>query len=49
MKPYDKESLWYREIFEKFYPNREKVCPYFWKQPFTAELDPSARKLKDVY
>ncbi len=31
-KPYDKESLYYREIFEKQFPNREKNVPYFWKQ-----------------
>jgi asparagine synthase (glutamine-hydrolysing) len=40
--PYDKESLYYREIYEKFYPNTEKTIPYFWKQPFTKEEDPSA-------
>jgi len=44
--PYDKESLHYRLIFDKFYPNRAKTIPYFWKQPFSTELDPSARKLK---
>ena len=41
-KPYDKESLYYREIFEKHYPNRSNTIPYFWKQPFTKEEDPSA-------
>ena len=41
-KPYDKESLYYREIFEKYYPNREKTIPYFWKQPFMVGDDPSA-------
>jgi len=48
LKPYDKESLFYREIFEKFYPGREKLIPYFWRHPFTTQLDPSARLL-DVY
>lgn len=46
--PYDKESLWYREIFEKFYPGREKTIPYYWKHPFHTCADPSARKL-DCY
>lgn len=46
--PYDKESLWYREIFENIYPNRGNVIPYFWKHPFCTESDPSARKL-DCY
>ena len=45
MKPYDKESLYYREEFEKYFPTREKMIPYFWRHPFTTELDPSARKL----
>ena len=44
--PYDKESLYYREIFEKYYPKQEKTIPYFWKQPFSKNLDPSARLLE---
>jgi asparagine synthase (glutamine-hydrolysing) len=31
-KPYDKESLYYREIFEKHYHNKSNILPYFWKQ-----------------
>lgn len=46
--PYDKESLYYREIFELFYPNRAHVIPYFWKHPFCDVQDPSARDL-DCY
>jgi len=48
LTPYDKESLFYREIFERHYPNRERLIPYFWRHPFTTQLDPSARLL-DVY
>jgi asparagine synthase (glutamine-hydrolysing) len=44
-QPYDKESLYYRIIFDKFYPGRDKTIPYYWKHPFTTEIDPSARKL----
>lgn len=44
-RPYDKESLYYREIFEKFYPNMSHLIPYFWRHPFTTQLDPSARLL----
>ena len=43
--PYDKESYYYRRVFEKMYPGRETVIPYFWRHPFCAELDPSARLL----
>ena len=45
-KPYDKESLYYRELFEKHYPGQEKSIPYFWRQPFSSNTDPSARLLK---
>jgi len=40
--PYDKESLYYREIYEKYYPNTSHTIPFFWKQPFMKEEDPSA-------
>ena len=46
-KPYDKESLYYRELFEKYYPNKEKTIPYFWKQPFMNQEDPSAWKVEN--
>jgi len=48
MTPYDKESLYYRDIFEKYYPGRSKMIPYYWRHPFTTQLDPSARCL-DFY
>jgi asparagine synthase (glutamine-hydrolysing) len=41
-KPYDKESLYYREIYESYYPNTSHIIPYFWKQPFIKDEDPSA-------
>ena len=40
--PYDKESLYYREIYERLYPNTSHIIPYFWKQPFIKNKDPSA-------
>ena len=43
--PYDKESYYYRKVFERLYPGRSNVIPYFWRQPFCVELDPSARLL----
>ena len=43
--PYDKESLFYRDIFEKYYPNKADLIPYFWRHPFSTQLDPSARLL----
>ena len=43
--PYDKESFYYRTIFEKLYSGCEKTIPYFWRHPFCEEKDPSARLL----
>jgi asparagine synthase (glutamine-hydrolysing) len=43
--PYDKESYYYRRIFDTFYPGCEKTIPYFWRHPFCEEKDPSARLL----
>jgi len=44
-KPYDKESLYYRELFELYYPNKGNIIPYYWKHPFSNIQDPSAREL----
>jgi asparagine synthase (glutamine-hydrolysing) len=46
--PYDKESLYYREVFEKYYDGNADTVPYFWRHPFSTILDPSARLL-DTY
>jgi len=45
LKPYDKESLYYREIFDKYYPGKAHMIPYFWRHPFSDNQDPSARLL----
>jgi len=50
--PYDKESYYYRTVFERHFPGggRAETIPYFWRHPFCdGILDPSARLLKDVY
>ena len=50
--PYDKESYYYRTVFERHFPGKgcAETIPYFWRHPFCeGTLDPSARLLKDVY
>ena len=50
--PYDKESYYYRTVFDRHFPGtgRAETIPYFWRHPFCeGVLDPSARLLKDVY
>ena len=49
--PFTKESLLYREIFEKYYPNQAEMVPDFWMPNKSWEGcdvdDPSARVLKN--
>lgn len=50
-KPFTKESLLYREIFEKYYPGQAPMVPDFWmpnkEWEGCAVDDPSARVLKN--
>jgi asparagine synthase (glutamine-hydrolysing) len=47
--PYDKESYFYRRVFESYFPGRADTIPYYWRHPFCdGVLDPSARLL-DFY
>jgi len=50
-KPFTKESLLYREIFEKYYPNQSQMVVDFWMPNRNWEgcnvNDPSARVLKN--
>ncbi len=42
------EKKYYKEIFDKEYPNSGHILPYFWMPKYTDAEDPSARTL-DVY
>ncbi|KAL4223308.1 hypothetical protein ACF0H5_016779 [Mactra antiquata] len=44
--PQTKEALYYRKIFEKFYPDMGQLIPYFWLPKWSQSSDPSARTLK---
>ena len=43
--PKTKEQIYYRYLFEKDFPGREKIIPYFWMPKWTKSTDPSARTL----
>ena len=51
VRPFTKESLLYREIFEEFYPNQAQMIVDFWMPnknwPGCNVDDPSARVLKN--
>lgn len=42
------EKLYYKKIFDDFYPNCESIVPYYWMPNYTHASDPSARTL-DIY
>jgi asparagine synthase (glutamine-hydrolysing) len=39
------EKLYYRTLFDTFYPSSEKIIPYFWMPQFCNVNDASAREL----
>lgn len=44
----DTEKKYYKEIFDKEFPNCSHIIPYFWMPKYTNATDPSARTL-EVY
>ena len=44
-KGIDAEKYYYKNIFHKYYPNCEKIVPYYWMPKYTNTEDPSARTL----
>lgn len=46
--PKTKEQLYYRHLFETYYPNCGNVIPYFWMPKYVNAKDASARTL-DIY
>lgn len=45
--PHTKEALYYHELFDKYYPEQNHLCPYYWLPKWIDNaLDPSARTLK---
>lgn len=42
LPPISKESLYYRLLFENYFPNNDKILNEFWMPRFTKSNDPSA-------
>jgi len=40
------EKIYYKQIFDSFYPNCESILPYFWMPKYIDAKDPSARTLE---
>ena len=45
-----KESLYFRELYNKYYKNRDSLIPYYWLPKWSGDIiEPSARVLTEVY
>ena len=44
-RPSTKEQIYYRTLFDEFYPDCENVVPYFWMPKWVESNDASARTL----
>ena len=44
-KPETLEQLYYRTLYDKFFPKCEKLIPYFWMPKYVDAKDASARSL----
>lgn len=43
--PKTKEALYYRNVFDRYFPGQEDLIPYYWMPRWTNVTDPSARFL----
>ena len=46
MTKVDIERLFYYSTFQKYFPNLERVLPYYWMPKYSNTNDPSARTLE---
>lgn len=47
-EPQMKETYYYRQIFESYYPNRGGIIPHYWLPKWNGnKKDPSARELEN--
>jgi asparagine synthase (glutamine-hydrolysing) len=42
----DTEKLYYKRLFDEYYPNTGNILPYYWMPKYTNATDPSARTLE---
>lgn len=44
--PKTKEALFYRRIYDKFYPNQDHLVPCYWVPQWIPETDSSAWRME---
>jgi len=45
-KPDTNEKLYYRSLFDTYYPKVDNIIPYFWMPKYVVAKDPSARTIQ---
>jgi len=45
--PKTKEALWYREVFERTFPAKPHLTPYYWMPKWVKTDDPSAKTINN--
>ena len=43
------ESLYYRNVFEEYYPNRSSIIPYYWVPKWCGDIDEPSARVLEVY
>lgn len=47
--PLSKESLWFREIFNKHYKNQNKTIPYYWLPKWSGNITEASARVLECY
>ena len=48
-QPHSKESLWFREIFNKYYTKRHNIIPYYWLPKWSNGITEASARVLNVY
>ena len=48
-KPRTREQLWFRELFDSFFPNCEQTVPYYWLPKWSGNITEASARVLNVY
>ena len=47
--PKSKESLWFRNVFNKHYPNNDEIIPYYWLPKWSGNVTEASARVLNCY
>ena len=47
--PQSKESLWFRNVFNKHYPNNDEIIPYYWLPKWCGNVTEASARVLNCY